>query len=261
MMNMAGIYRIVVKRGDKPPKYYIGQASILRKRRDVHFRTLRLGTHKNERLQRAFAKYGREAFSFEVLLVCERQTTIMDSYEKAVLDSYDISLLYNMSLLCVGSRLGVSMRDETKAKIGSGNKGKVRSLEGREAVRKAHTGRVHSAETLAKRSASLMGNKNSLGHKQSAEHREKVGASSRGKKRPPELMARILATRKANAEARGFWKNPEAVARTAQTNRGRKASESTRAKMSASHTRRHQSLENDSDKRWGQAGGGASSDF
>lgn len=203
LLNSAGIYRIVVYRGDKPPKYYIGQASILRKRRDVHFRTLRLGTHKTGTLQRAFAKYGRDAFRFEVLLICERRKEIMDFYEQTVVDSYDPELLYNMNLLCIGSRLGRAMRAETKAKIGAGNKGKARSPEHCDAVRQSNSKRVVSEETRAKMSAVRTGKK-FPGRMLSAEHKANVGAFFRGRKKPHEEIMRRLATRAANRKAAGI---------------------------------------------------------
>lgn len=202
MMNMAGIYRIVVRRPDLPDKFYIGQASILRKRRDVHFRTLRLGTHKTETLQRAFDKYGRDAFRFEVLLACERGKAILDFYEQTIVDSYDPELLYNMNLICVGSRLGRAMCAETKAAIGAGNRNKVRSPEHCEAVRQSNMKRVVSAETRAKMSATRTGKK-FPGRVLSAEHRANVGAFFKGRKKSAEEIARRLVTRATNRKAAG----------------------------------------------------------
>lgn len=59
-----GIYRITcIPTG----KIYVGSAKNLRKRYKNHFNKLRNGKHPNPKLQRAFNKYGADAFSFEVL--------------------------------------------------------------------------------------------------------------------------------------------------------------------------------------------------
>jgi len=204
MMNNAGIYRIVVKAPGRPVRCYIGQASILRKRRDVHFRSLRLGNHKNQRLQRIFNKYGPEVFSFEVLVVCERRKEIADLYEQAVLDSYPPALTLNMSRLCVGSRLGIKSDPETGRKISASNKGRPRTQSQRDAVSASNKTRIVSAETRAKMSAARMGNKNSLGWKQTDEHKAKVGAFFIGRKKSAEEIQRRLATRAANRAAAGL---------------------------------------------------------
>jgi len=103
MKKTCGIYRIVVRRPNFSPKYYIGQSIHIVARRATHFRDLRRGSHKNEMLQRAFAKYGEKAFSFEILLVCQRTKETLSMYEQAVLDSYAADELYNICKICVDS--------------------------------------------------------------------------------------------------------------------------------------------------------------
>ena len=56
---------------------------------------------------------------------------------------------------------------------------------------------------LAKRSASLMGNKNALGHVQSVEHKAKATGHLFGRKKPAAEIIRRQATRIANAAAAG----------------------------------------------------------
>lgn len=60
----SGIYRIVCSANGK---IYIGSAVNLRHRKKDHFKTLRGNRHANIRLQRAWNKYGEDAFSFEVI--------------------------------------------------------------------------------------------------------------------------------------------------------------------------------------------------
>lgn len=199
---LSGIYRLSIGAWR-----YIGQAANLRKRRNKHLSELRRGCHKNERLQRAFDKHGEPALQFTALAMCDRDKQSLDECERAVLrhelESVGRERVLNVCLECVGSKLGVPMSDATKAKIGAANKGKVRSAAHREAVRASNATREVSRDTLAKRSASLMGNKNALGHVQSAEHKAKVAAYFVGRKKTPDEIIRRQATRLANAAAAG----------------------------------------------------------
>src|SRR5712691_8441322 len=59
-----GIYRITcIVTG----KFYIGSAVNLRKRQKDHRHLLNQGTHRNPKLQNAWRKYGKDAFSFDIL--------------------------------------------------------------------------------------------------------------------------------------------------------------------------------------------------
>ena len=87
----AGIYRIIVSRGNEPDQFYIGQASNIFLRKTHHLSDLRGGRHGNSKLQHAFDKHGEEAFSFEILLICEPKVEMLHLYEQAIVDSYDRS--------------------------------------------------------------------------------------------------------------------------------------------------------------------------
>jgi hypothetical protein len=115
-----------------------------------------------------------------------------------------------------------------------------------EAMVRAHLGVKQSAETQAKRSASLLKN---IEHREasaarltllnkSPERRQEVSEQFKGKVRPPELMSRCLATRRANAEARGYWTPPGAAEKAAVKNRGRSPSKEHRAKIAKANYER-----------------------
>jgi len=122
----------------------------------------------------------------------------------------------------------------------------------REAARAANTGRKHTPEEIAKRSAALTGITKKphteetkakisatlkgagAGRVFSEETREKIAASKRGKKRSPEACAAM-----ALAQQRRFA-NPEERAKMAARKTGLAHSDETRAKMSTSHKRRHE---------------------
>lgn len=242
-LDASGIYRIEIARGENPSWVYIGQAKVFRNRRKDHLVGLRRGNHPNLQMQRAFDKYGQDSFSFSVVEVCPCDREVLNQREKSVLDAEIARVgrdrVLNICVECVGSRLGVLLDDEHKAKIGLGNKGKPRSPEHREAVRKAHLGRKHSEETKRKMSAAKLGNKNSLGYKQTPEHIFKSTRHFLGTKKSAEETARRLETRRKNAEARGYKYPAEATERIAAQNRGRKHTEQHRANISEGLRRHH----------------------
>lgn len=183
----SGIYRIVIDRGERPLKFYIGQASNIVSRKSSHLRCLRSGVHKNPALQRAFIKYGGGAFKFETLLICSIENLTM--YEQSVVDSYDRDCLYNLCLECVESVLGIK---RSRKRVGT------------------FTGRSHSAETRSLISKSKKGWKPSAEHvehltriarsqKPRPEHYAMLAAMKVGTKKSADEIAKRTATRKANA--------------------------------------------------------------
>jgi group I intron endonuclease len=65
---MKGIYKITNKINGK---VYIGQTDRLTERKREHFYRLEKQTHSNEHLQRAFNKYGKDNFIYEVIEECD----------------------------------------------------------------------------------------------------------------------------------------------------------------------------------------------
>lgn len=65
-----GIYSI---RNILNNKVYIGQSVNLRKRKTRHFSELRNHRHPNPHLQRAFNKYGEDAFLFSIIIYCNKE--------------------------------------------------------------------------------------------------------------------------------------------------------------------------------------------
>src|SRR5260370_2083515 len=115
LSHHSGVYRIIVDRGDKPPRYYIGQAKSLRQRKKSHLSLLRRGAHQNAPLQSAFNKYGEASVSFEILLICD--SSLMTMYEQDVLNSYAPETLLNIHRQCVVSPIGTKHSDETRRKM------------------------------------------------------------------------------------------------------------------------------------------------
>lgn len=240
-LNQAGIYRFRIERPEGL-RFYIGHASILRKRRSKHLSEMRRGVHKNPALQRAFLKYGEAAFRFEVLLICEKSAPILELYEQIILNSYDRRDLYNLCLECVGSKLGVPQSAEHRAKIGAANKGRNPSQSCIDAVRNARLGKKQSAEIIRKRSEEMRGKK-FPGRKLSEDHKRNVGLASKGRKKSAEEIARRQEKRKANAEARGYWIPKESIERMRKSLTGRKLSDRHKANIGAGNVGRKPSEE------------------
>lgn len=226
-------------------KCYIGSAIRFNKRWSEHRRTLKLGMHHSRKLQRAWNKYGADAFKFSILLSCEDKNLIF--YEQLAIDSYKAySLGYNTSPTA-GNSLGVIRTEETKAKLSAifngrkmppehgakiaaaqlGKKRKPRSPEAiaiSAAKRKATLGDWKPTE--AQRANLLAAAAKRRGIKMSPETLEKRSKAFKGRTISAETRAKI------SASVKGFKHTPEAIEKIRQASLGRKHSAETRAKMS-----------------------------
>ena len=165
-------------------KKYVGSAARSISRRWIeHRHDLRKGIHHSRHLQRAWNKYGGDAFVWRIV----KRTTPEEAIEseQAYIDLYqacDPKRGYNISPIA-GSTLGYKHTDETRAKMSTAGKGRKFSVEHcakLSASKKGHS--IHTVESRTKLSAAMMGNKNLLGHKPTAETRAKISASLKGRK-------------------------------------------------------------------------------
>ena len=183
-----GIYQI---RNVLNNKRYIGSAALsFKKRWRDHRRLLTTGKHHSRYLQRAWNKYGADAFVFEILLVCCPADCI--TYEQAFIDIFqcaDGTNGYNVTPTA-GSNRGLKMSAESCAKIAASKKGTVASAETRAKMSKARTGHKHTPESIAKMSAVQRG------RIVSDATRKKVSVALTGIKRKPvspETRAKLAA--------------------------------------------------------------------
>jgi group I intron endonuclease len=191
-MDVSGIYKIANR---ETSKVYIGSAVDIPRRWRGHKRDLSRGMARGQKLQRAWDKYGAEAFEFSVLLYCRKEDLIL--FEQRAIDSFDAVRSGFNTAPIAGSQLGFR----------------------------------HSAATRTRLSESLRGNKRLLGHVHSAETRAKLSAAGKGKKkapRTPEHLANMSASRK------GTVPTPTARVNMAAAQLGKTHSEETKAKMSLS---------------------------
>lgn len=116
---------------------YIGSTTNYKSRWHTHKSTLRRGKHHSFILQKAWDKYGEDAFEFKLLLICPKDLRI--EYENRLMPMQDYNLLRTAREVLV--RGGWHHSDEFKAKISAVHKGKKLSKEHIEKVRAAQSGR------------------------------------------------------------------------------------------------------------------------
>lgn len=205
-LDRSGIYRI---RNLVNDKCYVGSAVNIRKRWHVHRSYLSRGVHHNRYLTAAWSKYGQDAFIFEVIEYCTKESLI--EREQYYIDT--LRPEYNLSPTA-GNCLGVKHSEEVRRRRSELNKGNMFSL-GRkmseetkraivEANRKrkglkrdpgsvaktaaAHRGMKRSEETRRRISESRIGK---AMPPRSAEHRMKLSAALKGKNKPPHVIAAL----------------------------------------------------------------------
>src|SRR5258708_1253606 len=202
-----GIYKVTcIGNG----RFYIGSAVNLQQRKRQHFSDLRLNKHGNRHVQRAWNKYGEQAFTFEVL--------------EQVLP---ISLLareqYWLNKLKPFGRKGFNIAREAGSNLGWKHTPEARAK---------MKGREFSPEHIAKLSEAKLGKP---GRKMSLETREKIGQAHLGREKSLEhrkTMSQtrigrkaIPATREKMRQAKlGKTHTPEAIENMRRAKRGTKPS-------------------------------------
>lgn len=209
----SGIYQITNQTNGKR---YIGSATNLKNRWAVHLCALRKGRHYNEHLQRAFKKYGEDAFVFSVLEQVVVENLIV--HEQRFLDGLNPE--YNMASTA-GSQLGYE-----------------HSLEARRQMSEAHKGVKLSQEHRSNMSAASTGERNhNYGKRASAATRAKMSATRKG--RHPSLETRRKLSDAQRGERNGFYGNhhtEEARRRIGDAFRGKPLTDKHKRKISIAWT-------------------------
>ena len=225
VINECGIYKIAnTITGD----FYIGSSGNINRRISEHRCTLANNVHRNIHLQRAWNKYGEQAFEFKAILLCDIKYKLY--FEQGFIDLF--KPVYNVATNASAPMQGQHHTTETRAKQSEAHKGNKSAL-----------GHKHTTETRAKLSEANKGKTNALGHKHTEEAKRKLSESHSGDKHPfygkhhsDETRAKISAAAKGKVvseETRA--KMSRAQAGELSRNFGKHFSEETRAKMSASH--------------------------
>jgi group I intron endonuclease len=138
---MTGVYAIKHRESGT---VYVGQAVNIERRWIRHRYDLNCGNHSNSHLQRAWNKYGADAFDFNPLELCDPE--YLTVREQWYLDNFLYK--YNIATNAESPSMGFKHSLEHRAKLSAAMMGNKRSL-----------GRVHSPEIRAKMSAAMTGKK------------------------------------------------------------------------------------------------------
>lgn len=130
----SGIYWIVGPTG----KAYIGSSQNIEKRLRQHRNELVRGVHANAHLQRAFDKYGVNAFLFTPLEFCAVERLI--EREQHHIDSFDFDTLYNARPIAESNR-GVKRAPDVRAAMSERARKRLATAE----ARAAHGERIKAA--------------------------------------------------------------------------------------------------------------------
>lgn len=221
----AGIYKITCTANGKS---YIGSSVNIKQRFSEHVIALNKNSHHSIKLQRAWNKYGENAFSFFTILVCAKSDLLF--YEQIILDFYfAVKDGYNICPTA-GSCLGVKKSPESIKKTADKLRGRKASEQTKLKMSLARTGRVTSDETKAKLS------KIHKGRIISQEQRDKISGTltghvspKRGTKLPDNVKAKI------SEKLKGRKIPDEAKKNMAKALIGRLVSDATRKKIAESN--------------------------
>lgn len=236
-------------------KIYVGQAQNIKRRWIEHKARLTKGCHDNQYLQRAWNKYGKEAFRFEVLEYCI--IDCLNDREQYFIDTFlPQGVLYNIARDVRAPFRGVKFSNEHKRKISLAHRGKTLSSDTRRKISESHKGmkvsddtrmkisaagkgRKLSEEHIRKLSEANKGNQHMLGKTLSLESRQKISATHKGVKFSDEHKRKLSEARIGNTNCVGRVYSDETRRKISESRKGKKASEETRRKMSESHKKRN----------------------
>ena len=142
-----GVYRIVIhsQRGDM---IYIGStAQSFEQRKSEHLSCLRLNKHSNKYLQRLWNKY--KEISFEIAEVC-LDRNIVSIREQWHIENTNPGVLVNSGPAFPSPRFGVSISDETRAKMSTAAKKRMENPKEKERMKSIRLSQVMTDETRQK---------------------------------------------------------------------------------------------------------------
>ena len=211
-MKLCGIYLLThIESGRK----YIGQSVNIKARWSAHS-----SRSSNSFIGKAIKKYGWDAFSKDILLICERQE--LNSIEEKLIKEHNCVKPNGFNIKAGGSQTPHSQ--ETKDKIRAIHLGAKRSQETKDKIRAKLKVRFFTEEHRAKlsKAASSM----------STETKAKIAKSLTGLKASDE-------TKKKMSEARAHIRqSPESIAKSAASRLGLKRTQEQRDRMAIAAKRR-----------------------
>lgn len=145
-IDICGVYKLV---NTATGQCYVGQSQRVQKRIKEHFRLLRHNKHPNQHLQRAYNKYGSEAFYGAVEVECS-DLNELDKLEESFIRGdawFDTPTVYNIADFAKAPMRGKQHSEEAKERIRLGRRASTfnyQSAEYRETLSKAQMARFHA---------------------------------------------------------------------------------------------------------------------
>lgn len=213
-----GVYRI---RNTVNGKLYVGStaSATFRRRWRQHVMDLRRGNHHSPHLQAAWNKYGEDAFEFEVLLECPPEDCLR--LEQECIDGFrsaNPKCGYNINPVA-GSSLGATRSEEVRKRCSE----TAKRIHARPEVKELRAQVMNDPEYKARHAAAM---KVAMSK---PEYREKMSRSVKAALADPEVRKKI-----SDGVKRRLDEDPTIRDRLAAVWLGRKHTEETKAKMSAS---------------------------
>ncbi len=231
-MRQSGVYAIVNTHNGK---CYVGSAIHIARRWKYHRWALRAGKSTHIKLQHAWNKYSGNGFEYVILELIENATPeLLSRREQYYLDT--LQPAYNICPTA-NSMFGFTVLEETKARIGSKNKGHPVSEEQREQLRQANLGKKKTLEARERLKATL--NRPEVKAKMSKPRSKRVSPQGRENIRQAQLIAQNRPEVKEHQRQvqRGKKIPHEAVERSRQKRIGQKRTLEQRERMSQSRLR------------------------
>ena len=167
---------------------YVGSAVVVNRRWSAHRRDLVKHSHYNTRLQRAYDKYGADAFDWEIIQFVDNKSELI-AREQFWMNFF--APVYNGRPIA-NSPLGTKHSAETRAKMSAAAKKKVFTEDHKQNISKAKKGICTTSDAQKKRLSDL-----GKGKIFSAEVRAKISATSIGRYHTDEAKQKISAANKA----------------------------------------------------------------
>ncbi len=203
---ICGIYVII---NNVNQKRYVGYSIDMFRRWINHKSRLNNRVHITPHLQAAWDKYGMNAFSFEILQICDKDKLYFwEDYWAKVLKTHDREFGYNIQPTSPDGKIKTS--EETKKRLSDSNKGNTSWTKGkklskshRDAISAGNMGRKQSEEVKLKISLKNKGRirsketcekmrQSGLGRKASKEACEKMSKFQKGREKPNVIKKKII---------------------------------------------------------------------
>ena len=217
---------------------YIGSSRNVQARQKAHFNYLRRGEHTNQHLQRAYDKYGVDAFSFRVLAACDVDSLIQQEQDliDALRPEYNIRKIAHCNA-------GLTASQETRRKMSVAQTGRKHTDEAKRKVSEAQRGKPESEDAKEKNRQWHLGRDTWMkGKHHTAEANEKNRQAHIGRKSSEETRAKQSASlkkRQLSEDQKEWLRNREFTplhrAKISDALKGRPLSEETKAKLSEAH--------------------------